>query len=90
MGKIIAITNQKGEAGKKTTALGLTARLKAKGKKVLLVDMDAQGNASAAAGLIIENDIKTLKDPLKGKAHPYEFIVRSEIFTSGSYIKNYR
>ncbi len=79
MGKVIAITNQKGGVGKTTTALGLAAGLQANGMTVLLVDMDAQGNASAAAGLIIENDRKTVKDLLAGKADPEEYIVHTEM-----------
>ena len=57
MGKIIAVVNQKGGVGKSTTVFNLGAGLAANGKKVLLVDVDPQGDLTKMLGLRKPNDL---------------------------------
>ena len=63
-----AITNQKGGVGKTTTAVNLSASLGAEGQRVLLIDMDPQGNATTGAGITKKEALPTVYQLLIGAA----------------------
>lgn len=66
MAKMIAFSNQKGGVGKTTTCVNLAAYTARAGKRVLVVDMDPQGNASSALGFFERKDKKSVYEVLVG------------------------
>ena len=75
MGRILAVTNQKGGVGKTTTSVNFAASLSQTGRRVLLVDLDAQGNATMGSGCDKHAVVKTGYDLLLGHAPMRDVIV---------------
>lgn len=74
MGKVIAITNQKGGVGKTTTAVNLSACLAVAGKAVLLVDIDPQGNSTSGMG-INKHQVKRCMYDVLIDEYPIEMVI---------------
>lgn len=79
MGRIIAISNQKGGVGKTSTCINFAAGLALKGKKVLVVDMDAQGNATTGLGISKSELERSIYDVLINETPAKSVIVSSNV-----------
>ena len=76
MGRTIAIANQKGGVGKTTTGINLSACLAEKGKKVLAVDMDPQGNMTSGLGVDKDSVENTIYNLIIGESKMEEVLIK--------------
>ena len=79
MSKIIAFTNQKGGVGKTTSCVNLSAYVAVMGKKVLIVDLDPQGNATSGVGIEKTKGLKTIYDLVDGECSLEEVVLPTVI-----------
>ncbi|WP_428242888.1 ParA family protein [Gynuella sp.] len=78
MAKVFAITNQKGGVGKTTTAINLSASLAATKRKVLVVDLDPQGNATMGSGIDKNELERSVYEVITNRCHTNEAVQQSE------------
>lgn len=77
MAKVISFSNQKGGVGKTTSCVNISAQIANKGKKVLMIDMDPQGNATSGLGLSKSKIKKTIYDVIIGRCDIKDAIIKS-------------
>lgn len=79
MGKIIAFANQKGGVGKTTTCLNVSAYMALMGKKVLLIDVDSQGNATSGLGVQKNDKVNSIFQVMSEDCLPEDAIVKTNV-----------
>jgi len=77
LAKVISFSNQKGGVGKTTSCVNISAQIANKGKKVLMIDMDPQGNATSGLGISKSKIKKTIYDVIIGKSDIKDTIIKS-------------
>ena len=80
MGKIISLVNQKGGVGKTTTSINLSASLAACGQKVLLIDLDPQGNATTGVGFNKGDIDESIYDVFNGTKEAKDVILKTNFY----------
>ncbi len=78
MAKILAVTNQKGGVGKTTTAVNVSASLAVLGQRVLMVDLDPQGNATTGCGVVKREALPTVYQILIGRSSLSDARIRTD------------
>jgi chromosome partitioning protein len=77
MAKVVSFSNQKGGVGKTTSCVNISAQIANKGKKVLMIDMDPQGNATSGLGIQKSKVKNTIYDVIIGKCDISDAIIKT-------------
>ncbi len=78
MAKVVSFSNQKGGVGKTTSCVNISAQIANKGKRVLMIDMDPQGNATSGLGLSKSKIKKTIYDVIIGRCSIKDAIIKTQ------------
>lgn len=79
MTKIISVANRKGGVGKTTTTINIATALAAVGKKVAVIDLDPQGNATTSMGIVKKDNLISVYDVIAGRNNAEQALIATEI-----------